>query len=194
MAKSKKTKAVLKRAPKSVSSKKMSTKPKAKKVAASKSEKSKSKVKVKSKASVLRRAIAKKKSSPVSQKSIKATADRVLKTAEVEGLMMRLPPPVQPIMNSLRRIVSEAAPNAVEFLERNAAAYDSNGVFARIEPHESRVLIKFMKGAQLPSAKNLTKSEGEARTMELNDVAKIQHDVLKKLVREAVLHNLKSRQ
>jgi hypothetical protein len=124
---------------------------------------------------------------------IRETAERVLRAAEVEGLMQRLPPPMQPIMKSLRRIMNEAAPNAVEFLEKNAAAYDANGVFARIEPHESRVLIKFMKGGLLPSADALESVEGDERTLALDDVTKIQQDVLKKLVREAVLHNLKSR-
>jgi hypothetical protein len=124
---------------------------------------------------------------------IREMAERVLRVAEVDGLVQRLPPPMQPIMKSLRRIVNEAAPQAVEFLEKNAAAYDSNGVFARIEPHESRVLIRFMKGGLLPSGEALESVHGDERAISLDDVSKIHQDVLKKLVREAVLHNLKSR-
>lgn len=119
----------------------------------------------------------------------KPLVDRVLKAAEVEGLMRRLPPPVQPVMKTLRKIVLDSAPEAVEFLQKDAPAYFAQGVFARIEPQESEVLVKFLRGSYLPSAEGLS-GDGETRTLALSSVEELKSSVLKKLVREAVMLNL----
>ena len=110
---------------------------------------------------------------------------RALAQADVEGLMNRLPPPVQPVVKTLRKLVLEAAPEASEMLEDGSPAYFANGVFARIEPREREVLVRFLKGDQLPSASELT---GDAIT--LTSVAELKDSVLRKLVREAVMLNL----
>lgn len=125
---------------------------------------------------------------PVPKAVVEAT-NRALAQAEVEGLLRRLPPPVQPVVKTLRRLVLAAAPEATEKLEDGAPAYFVNGVFARIEPSEREVLVKFMRGGQLPSAAEL-QGEGESRTLALSSLAELKESVLRKLVREAVLLNL----
>lgn len=123
---------------------------------------------------------------PVAAKAPLAPAvGRALAQADVEGLVSRLPPPVQPVVNTLRRLVLEAAPEASEQLDDGAPAYFANGVFARIEPKEREVLVRFLKGGQLPSHDEL-----QGDTMTLSSVDQLKETVLRKLVREAVMLNL----
>lgn len=118
-----------------------------------------------------------------------AVLSRANARAEVEGLLNRLPPPVAPIVKTLRKLVLEAAPEAVERVEGGEAAYFAGGMFARIEPHERDVLIKFMKGAQLPSNAVL-KTDGKSGTVTLSSLDSVRASVLRTLVREAVMLNL----
>jgi hypothetical protein len=125
---------------------------------------------------------------PVPKAIVEAT-NRALAQAEVEGLLRRLPPPVQPVVKTLRRLMLDAAPEATERLEDGAPAYFANGVFARIEPKEREVLVKFMHGGQLPSAAGLP-GEGDSRVVSLASLEELKESVLRKLVREAVMLNL----
>lgn len=135
-----------------------------------------------------KKAPAKKAGSALSKQNA-AVLSRATARAEVEGLLGRLPPPVVPIMKTLRKLVLEAAPEAVERVEGGDAAYFAGGMFARIEPHERDVIIKFMKGAKLPSSAVL-KPEGQAGSVSLSSLDSVRASVLRTLVREAVLLNL----
>ncbi len=130
------------------------------------------------------------KATPISpRKPLAPAVDRALMQADVEGLISRLPPPVQPVVKTLRRLVLETAPEASELLEDGSPAYFANGVFARIVPSERTVLVKFLRGGHLPSASELT-GDGETRTLSLSSLAELKETVLRKLVREAVMLNL----
>lgn len=118
-----------------------------------------------------------------------AVLSRANARAELEGLLGRLPPPVAPIVKTLRKLVLEAAPEAVERVEGGEAAYFAGGMFARIEPHERDVLIKFIKGAQLPSGAVL-ETDGKSGTVTLSSLDSVRASVLRTLVREAVMLNL----
>lgn len=108
---------------------------------------------------------------------------------EVEGLLSRLPPPVAPIMKTLRELVLEAAPEAVERLEGDTASYFAGGMFASIKPMEREVLLNFVKGARLPSSIVL-KRKGGAAAVALSSIDSVRASVLRTLVREAVMLNL----
>lgn len=123
------------------------------------------------------------------KKPLAPEVDRALAQADVEGLISRLPPPVQPVVKTLRRLVLEAAPEASELLDDGSPAYFANGVFARIVPSERSVLVKFLRGGELPSANELA-GEGEAREISLTSVEELKENVLRKIVREAVMLNL----
>ena len=103
----------------------------------------------------------------------------------VEGFVTRLPPPVQPIVNALRSILRDAAPEAQELLDDGTPAYFANGIFARIVPEERRVLVRFLKANELPSGSSAPGGE-----FELTDAEELRESVLRQLVREAVLLNL----
>ncbi|HEY0882006.1 MAG TPA: DUF1801 domain-containing protein [Archangium sp.] len=161
--------------------------PAPKKVAAKAKKPAPKKVAAKAKKPAPKKVAAKK---PAPAKKVLAPAvNRALAQAEVEGLINRLPPPVQPVVKTLRKLVLEAAPEASELLEDGAPAYFANGVFARIEPNEREVLVRFLKGGQLPSASELP-GEGDQRSLSLTDVNQLKESVLRKLVREAVMLNL----
>ena len=129
------------------------------------------------------------KATPAPKQPLPAAVDRALAQADVEGLISRLPPPVQPVVKTLRRLVLEAAPEASELLDDDSPAYFANGVFARIVPSEREVLVKFLRGGELPSAGELT-GEGETRSISLTSVEELKENVLRKIVREAVMLNL----
>lgn len=119
------------------------------------------------------------------RKPLPPAVDRALAQADVEGLISRLPPPVQPVVKTLRRLVLEAAPEASELLDDGSPAYFANGVFARIIPSEREVLVKFLRGDDLPS-----KGELIGGAISLTSVEELKETVLRKLVREAVMLNL----
>ena len=127
------------------------------------------------------------KATPVSppRKPLPPAVDRALAQADVEGLISRLPPPVQPVVKTLRRLVLEAAPEASELLDDGSPAYFANGVFARIIPSEREVLVKFLRGDDLPSASELSNG-----SISLTSIEELKETVLRKLVREAVMLNL----
>lgn len=129
------------------------------------------------------------KATPPPKQPLPPEVDRALAQADVEGLISRLPPPVQPVVKTLRRLVLEAAPEASELLDDGSPAYFANGVFARIVPSERSVLVKFLRGGELPSAGDLT-ADGETRSISLSSVEELKENVLRKIVREAVMLNL----
>jgi hypothetical protein len=120
-----------------------------------------------------------------------AVLSRANARAELDGLLSRLPPPVVPIMKTLRRVVLEAAPEAVERIQGGDAEYFAGGMFARIEPREREVLVTFLKGAKLPSSVVL-KTTGRAGSVALSSLDSVRASVLRTLVREAVLLNLEA--
>jgi hypothetical protein len=129
------------------------------------------------------------KATPAPKQPLPPAVDRALAQADVEGLISRLPPPVQPVVKTLRKLVLEAAPEASELLDDGSPAYFANGVFARIVPSEREVLVKFLRGGELPSAGELT-GDGETRSISLTSVEELKENVLRKIVREAVMLNL----
>lgn len=130
--------------------------------------------------------VAKKVAARKGPSKLVSAINRANARAEVEGLLARLPPPVAPIVKTLRKLVLEVAPEAVERVEGNAPAYFAGGMFARIEPHERDVLVKFVFGKELPSSAVL-KSDG---SVTLSSLDSVRESVLRTLVREAVMLNL----
>jgi len=123
---------------------------------------------------------------PSAGSRLRAALGRANARAEVEGLLARLPPPVAPIVKTLRKLVLEVAPEAVERIEGSAPAYFAGGMFAKIEPHERDVMLKFVLGSKLPSNAFLEKDG----SVTLSNLDSVRESVLRTLVREAVMLNL----
>lgn len=108
---------------------------------------------------------------------------------EIEGYVRSLPPPIVPIVNRLRQLVRDAAPEARELLDPNGPVYDSNGLFARIEAGDRQVLITFLKGAQLDAAEGTLLGKGDTRALSVDSLEGLRESVLQGLVRQAVMLN-----
>ncbi len=109
----------------------------------------------------------------------------------IEGYVRSLPPPVKPIVATLRRIVREAAPEARELFVENAPAYEANGLFARIEAKDREVIMSFLRGSQLQAPEGvLVAGGGDERHVALHNLEEVRENVLRTLVRQAVLVNL----
>jgi hypothetical protein len=115
--------------------------------------------------------------------------DRALEAATAQGVMARLSPPVQPLVSRLRQLMLESAPEAVEMLQQQNPAYYAQGVFARIEPKEREVMVRFLRGSRLPSGAGLA-GDGENRDLVVT-AEDLKTSLLTKLVREAVSLNLR---
>jgi hypothetical protein len=93
------------------------------------------------------------------------------------------------MMLRLRSLFLESAPEATELIENSAPAYFAHGVFARIEAQDRAVLVRFLRGNELPSSSELA-AEGDTGTLLVSSVEDLKAEVLRKLVREAVMINL----
>ena len=101
-----------------------------------------------------------------------------------------LAPPIKVVLKLLRKLIHDAAPQAAEVLGERGASYDANGVFARIEASDRRVLLEFVNGATLKAPPGVLSGKGSARNLAIDSVDQIKSSVLKGLVRQAVLKNL----
>ncbi len=110
---------------------------------------------------------------------------------EIEGYVRSLPPPIVPIVNRLRQLVRDAAPEARELLDPNGPAYDSNGLFARIEAGDRQVMLTFLKGAQLDADEGTLLGDGAKRVLTVDSLEGLKESVLQALVRQAVLLNVR---
>lgn len=107
---------------------------------------------------------------------------------EIEGYVRSLPPPVVPLVNRLRKLVREAAPEAVELLDASGPAYDVNGLFARIETSEGVVRVRFMKADRLEAPAGMLADDA---TVSVTTFEELRENVLSSLVRQAVLLNVR---
>lgn len=116
--------------------------------------------------------------------------ERALAAAQLHGVMTRLPPPIQPMLTVLRRVMLEAAPEVIEYIEKDSPSYDANGIFARLEPGMREVAVRFLNGSALASAALAGEADGADRVVRISAIEHIDLDLLQRLVREAVALNL----
>lgn len=124
------------------------------------------------------------------RKPAKKPAKKPARAAAPE-FVSTLPPPVKVIVSLVRKLVHETAPEAVELVQGNTAAWKANGLFARLEASEQEVILSFLQGARLDAPAGLLQpGEGEERTIALHRLEDVREQVLAPLVRQAVLLNL----
>lgn len=134
-----------------------------------------------------------KKPSRPAKKAARKPAKKPARAAApaVPELVSTLPPPVKVIVSLVRKLVHESAPEAVELVQGNTAAWKANGLFARLEASEQEVILSFLQGARLDAPAGLLQpGEGEERTIALHRQEDVREQVLAPLVRQAVLLNL----
>ena len=110
----------------------------------------------------------------------------------VDGYVHALPSPMQMIVQRLRQLVREAAPEALETFRWAQPVYEANGPFAYVKAHSKYVNFGFWRGAMLDNTDGVLEGEGdETRHVKLSSLEDVKTDILRTLVRQAVLLNVR---
>jgi hypothetical protein len=105
----------------------------------------------------------------------------------VESYVAGLPDWRGETVSALRRLIREAAPDAVESIKWAQPVYEANGPFAYIKAYKSHVNFGFWRGADLTDPKGTLQGGGSRmRHVELRNPADIDTASLQTLVRAAV--------
>ena len=111
-------------------------------------------------------------------------------TAEVVG---RCSPPVLELVEALRQLVRDAAPDGVELGYRGwgIIGYSLNGMFCYIGPQSNGAYLAFHRGTELPDPHGLLQGKARwARRVKFTDPREIKAHALKALVWEAYKLNV----
>jgi hypothetical protein len=93
-------------------------------------------------------------------------------------------------LSALRKLIREAAPDAVESIKWGQPVYELNGPFAHIKAHKNHVNFGFWRGAELTDPTGILKGTGSRmRHVELRSLADINTAILQAMVRTAVEMN-----
>jgi hypothetical protein len=108
----------------------------------------------------------------------------------VDRYVAKLKPPQREIVEALRRLVREAAPEATEAFKWAQPVYEQNGPFAFIKAHPNHVTLGFWRGAELDGGRGLLESGGRQMAhLKLRAAGDIKKGELSRLVRDAVRLN-----
>ncbi|MFT3838201.1 MAG: DUF1801 domain-containing protein [Myxococcaceae bacterium] len=108
----------------------------------------------------------------------------------VDSFVKTLPSPQQMIVNRLRALVAQAAPEAMEALKFAQPVFEAEGPFAHIKPSATQVHFGFLRGALLEAPDGVLSGDGEMmRYVSISAWREVKEDILKGLVRQAVLLN-----
>lgn len=108
----------------------------------------------------------------------------------VDSFVKTLPSPQQTIVNRLRSLVAAAAPEAMEALKFAQPVFEADGPFAHIKPSATQVHFGFLRGALLEAPDGVLSGDGEMmRYVSISAWREVKEDILKGLVRQAVLLN-----
>jgi hypothetical protein len=108
----------------------------------------------------------------------------------VDSFVKTLPSPQQTIVNRLRALVAQAAPEAMEALKWSQPVFEADGPFAHIKPSSTQVHFGFLRGALLEAPDGTLHGDGDMmRYVTISSWKEVKEDLLKALVRQAVLLN-----
>lgn len=108
----------------------------------------------------------------------------------VDSFVKTLPSPQQTVVNRLRALVAQAAPEAMEALRWQQPVFEADGPFAHIKPSATQVHFGFLRGALLEAPDGVLQGQGDLmRYVSITTWKEVKEDILKALVRQAVLLN-----
>ncbi len=108
----------------------------------------------------------------------------------VDDYVAKIPPALRDVATELRRVVREAAPEAIESVKWGQPVYDSGGPFAALKAYPRWITLTFWRGAALPDPGGLLAGEGDRmRHARFQSVADVQPGAISELVRAAVAMN-----
>jgi hypothetical protein len=105
----------------------------------------------------------------------------------VDAYAARLPAAQREIVESLRRLVLAAAPEAKESFKWAQPVYELNGPFAYIKAHAGHVNFGFWRGVELDGGRGILESGGDKMAhVKLRGIGGIKRAELTRLVKRAV--------
>jgi len=108
----------------------------------------------------------------------------------VDTYVRLLPSPQQTIVNRLRALVAQAAPEAMETLKWAQPVFEAEGPFAHIKAAGNHVNFGFWRGALIEAPDGVLEGDGDMmRHVKIVTWKDVKEDILKALVRQAVLLN-----
>ena len=108
----------------------------------------------------------------------------------VDAYVARLEPPIRELVEALRKLVREAAPEAEESLKWGTPCYEHNGLLCSIGPARAYARLQFFPGASLADPAGLLEGTGKGmRHVKVRSADSIPSAALRALVREAVRLN-----
>lgn len=109
---------------------------------------------------------------------------------DVDAYVARLDPPVRVLVEALRCLVREAAPEAAESLKWGMPCYDQKGLLCTIHPARGYARLQFFHGASLPDPARLLEGTGKGmRHVKVRSADGMPSDAMRALVSEAVRLN-----
>lgn len=76
---------------------------------------------------------------------------------QVDAFIAQYQPEVQELVQALRRLVREAAPDVQETFKWSQPCFELRGILCSIMPHGDYVRLQFWRGAELPDSQGLLK-------------------------------------
>ena len=108
----------------------------------------------------------------------------------VDAHVAQLDPPVRELVEALRKVVREAAPEAKESLKWGTPCYERNGLLCSIHSARGYARLQFFRGASLADPAGLLEGAGKGmRHVKVRSADSIPSVALRALVREAVRLN-----
>jgi hypothetical protein len=105
----------------------------------------------------------------------------------VDDYVAAIPAPLGDVVARLRRVIREAAPEALETIKWGQPVYDAGGPFAALKAHARHVTLTFWRGAALPDEGRLLEGDGDRmRHARFSSVEGVREEAVRELVRAAV--------
>lgn len=105
----------------------------------------------------------------------------------MDGYVGKLPEGQRQIVESLRRLIREAAPQATEAFKWAQPVYEMNGPFAYIKAFGEHVNFGFWRGVEIDAGRGLLVSGGERMAhMKLRETGDVKPAEIARMVKRAV--------
>jgi hypothetical protein len=108
----------------------------------------------------------------------------------VDDYVSKVVPWQRAVIQKLRAVVKNAAPNALESIKWGQPVYEHKGPFSYIKAHATHINFGFWRGAELEDPKRMLQGEGERmRHVKILETHAVDEVVLGALVKQAVALN-----
>lgn len=88
-------------------------------------------------------------------------------------------PELRPVVERIREVMKECAPNALEIISYGIPAYRVNNIIAVLSPTKKDITLAFSRGAEFEDTYNLLKGVGKvSKNLKFKKVSDINKDII----------------